>query len=73
MLKSGNRILLTAPEKKFLSLCVGRSCDPRTQEELDACIAYARADMDLSVPEERLLNAILESLGRNEFLGRVGE
>jgi hypothetical protein len=27
----------------------------------------------LSVPEERLLDAILDSLQRNEFLGRVGE
>jgi hypothetical protein len=73
MLKSGNRIQLTPREKKFLILCMGRTCDPRTQEDLDACIAFARADMDLSVPEERLLNAVLDSLERNEFLGRVGE
>jgi hypothetical protein len=73
MLKIGNRIQLTPREKKFLTLCVGRTCDPRTQEDLDACIAFARADMDLCLPEERLLDAILDSLKRNEFLGRVGE
>jgi hypothetical protein len=73
MLKSGNRIQLTPREKKFLILCMGRTCDPRTQEDLDACIAFARADMDLSVPEERFLDAILDSLKRNEFLGKVGE
>lgn len=68
MLKNGNRIQLTAEEKAFLDLCAGTACNPQTEDELAAWVTYAKEQLDLTSPEERLLNALLDMLARNEFL-----
>ena len=67
MLKIGNKIRLTDEERKFLDVCAERVCDPHTEEELAAWIAYAKTTLDLREPECRLLAALLDMLARDEF------
>lgn len=68
MLKFGNQIRLTAEERKILQLCADAACDPKTEEELAAWIDYAKSRLDFSVPECRLLAALLDSVARDEFM-----
>ena len=55
MLKCGNRIQLTVKERKFLELCTEVICNPQTEEDLLAWIEYAKKQLTLVEPEERLM------------------
>ena len=67
MLKCGNKIQLTVQEREFLELCTETSCNPQTDEELLAWIEYAKRQLTLVEPEERLLAAMLDMLGQSDF------
>ena len=67
MLKYGNNIQLTVKERELLELCAETACDPQTEEDLMAWIDYAKKMLTLAEPEERLMAAMLDMLGRNEL------
>ena len=67
MLKCEDKIQLTGKEREFLELCTEVACDPQTEEDLLAWIDYAKRKLTMSEPEEHLMAAMLDMLGRNEF------
>ena len=67
MLKCENKIQLTVKEREFLELRAETACDPQTEEDLMAWIDYAKKMLTLAEPEERLMAAMLDMLGRNEL------
>lgn len=67
MLKCENKIQLTVKEREFLELSAETACDPQTEEDLMTWIDYAKKKLTLSEPEERLMAAMLDMLGRNEL------
>lgn len=62
MLKCGNQIKLTVKEREFLELCTETRCNPQTEEELRAWIDYAKKQLSLADPEERLMAVMLDML-----------
>ena len=62
MLKCGNKIKLSVKEREFLEVCAETHCNPQTEEELWAWIDYAKKQLSLADPEERLMAAMLDML-----------
>ena len=62
VIRNGDQIRLTRAERRFLEGLVQEPVNPQTVEEYNAWLDYGMCGLSESVPEERLLEAVLQSM-----------